>query len=367
MKFRSVGMVLALISAFSFSTSGAFIKPLLEAGWSPAAAVTARSLTAGALLLPIVLVSLRGHWSALWRARWRVLGMGVIASAFTQLAYFAAIQRIPVSTALLIEYLAPLLLVGFTWATTRRTPRPTVLLGSVLAVGGLVLVIGPGALHAADPVGLAIAFAASIGCAVYFVVAARPTDGLPPVALAGSGLVLGGLVLALVGATGLLPLRATFGDLPLLGADRPWWVPLLVVAVFGTALAYATGIAASGRLGSRLASFFGLLEVVFASLFAWVLLGEALTPLQVLGGVLILGGIAAIPAEQPTTGADQAVQPATGAGQAPQPATGAGQALRPATGAGQALRPAIGAGQAFSEAPEEVAAGHQMTVEAATS
>ena len=294
----SVSLATALVSAVSFGTSGAFIKPLLEAGWSPAAAVTARALTAGVVLLPSVLLSLRGRWADLWRARWLVLGMGLIAVAFTQFVYFAAIARIPVSTALLIEYLAPLILVGFAWATTRRTPRPTVLLGSALAIGGLVLVIGPGALHAADPVGLALAFSASIGCAFYFVIAARSGEDLPPVALAGSGLLLGGLALALVGATGLLRFSANFGDLPLFGAPRPWWIPFLVVAVVGTALAYATGIAASGMLGSRLASFIGLLEVVFASLFAWLLLGEDLTALQLAGGVLILGGIAAVHYEQ---------------------------------------------------------------------
>jgi drug/metabolite transporter (DMT)-like permease len=174
-----------------------------------------------------------------------------------------------------------------------------VLIGSTLAVGGLVLVIGPGALHAVDPVGLALAFGASIGCAAYFVIAARPGDGLPPVALAGSGLVLGGLVLALGAATGLLRFTASFGDLHLAGSVTPWWIPLLVVAVIGTALAYATGITASGLLGSRLASFVGLLEVVFASLFAWLLLGEELTPLQLVGGMLILGGIAAVRAERP--------------------------------------------------------------------
>ena len=307
----SVSLATAVVSAVSFGTSGAFIKPLLEAGWSPAAAVTARALTAAVVLLPSVLLSLRGRWAALWRARWRVLGMGIIAVAFTQLAYFAAIVRIPVSTALLIEYLAPLLLVGFTWASTRRTPRPTVLIGSALAVGGLILVIGPGALHAADPVGLLLAFAASIGCALYFVIAARPGDDLPPVALAGSGLLLGGLTLGLVGAIGLLPFTATFGDLPLFGSPKPWWIPLLVVAVVGTAIAYATGIAASGKLGSRLASFVGLLEVVFASLFAWLLLGEDLTALQLAGGVLILGGIAAVHAEQggPSLAEGDIVQP----------------------------------------------------------
>ncbi|MEU4560706.1 DMT family transporter [Actinoplanes sp. NPDC023936] len=294
---RSAGLLAAVTSAATFGTSGAFIKPLLEAGWSPAAAVTARALIAGLLLLPFVLVALRGRWDALWRARWRIAGMGAIAVAFTQLTYFAAISRIPVSTALLVEYLAPLLLVLWAWATTRRMPRPAVLLGSALAIGGLVLVIGPGALQAVDPVGILLAFAAAIGCAVYFVVAARPADGLPPVALAGAGLLLGGAVLGLTGLAGIVPMTATNTHVTLLGTIAPWWVPLAVVAVFATAIAYATGIFGSSRLGSRLASFVGLLEVVFASVFAWVVVGEALTPLQMAGGALILAGIASIPAE----------------------------------------------------------------------
>lgn len=315
---KHVGLAAMILSAVSFGTSGAFIKPLLEAGWSPAAAVTVRALTGSVVLLPFVLFALRGRWSALWRARWRVLGMGLVAVAFTQLAYFAAISRIPVSTALLIEYQAPLLLVLWVWITTRRLPRPTVLLGSALAVGGLVLVIGPGALRAVDPVGLGLAFAAAIGCAVYFVVAARPADGLPPVALAGSGLLLGGLVLAVVGLTGVLPFDTVGGDVPLLGGAAPWWAPLGVVAIAGTAIAYATGIAGSARLGSRLASFLGLLEVVFASIFAWLVVGESLTLLQMFGGVLILAGIASIPGEQPAVAA--AAEPEAERGAHPEPA-----------------------------------------------
>lgn len=308
---KSTGLIAAAVSFISFGTSGAFVKPLLEAGWSPTAAVTARALTAGLVLLPFVVYSLRGQWSLLLRARWPVLGMGLVGVAVTQVLYFAAVQRIPVATALLIEFLAPLLLVAFTWAVSRRTPAPVVLAGSVLAVGGLVLVIGPGALQAVDPIGLAAAFGAAIGCAVYFVIAARPNEGLPPVALAGAGLLLAVPVLALGGAIGLLPFTATFADVALLGTTTAWWVPLLVVAVFGTALAYASGITASGILGSRVASFIALLEVVSASLFAWLLLGEELTGLQLLGGLLILGGIASVRAERPKVPA--AAEPAVGA------------------------------------------------------
>jgi drug/metabolite transporter (DMT)-like permease len=105
---------------------------------------------------------------------------------------------------------------------------------------------------------------------------------------------VGGVILGLLGVTGVLSFTATFVDLPLFGTLAPWWVPLVLLVLVSTAVAYATGIAAAGMLGSRLASFTGLLEVVFASLFAWLLLGEQLTSLQLLGGLLILGGIAAV-------------------------------------------------------------------------
>ena len=84
-----------MVAAASFGLSGAFIKPLLESGWSPGAAVTVRALTGGVLLAPMAVYSLRGNWSALWRGRWRVLGMALIGVAGCQLVYFAAIQRIP--------------------------------------------------------------------------------------------------------------------------------------------------------------------------------------------------------------------------------------------------------------------------------
>jgi drug/metabolite transporter (DMT)-like permease len=105
------------------------------------------------VLLPFVVVLMRGRWNLLLAARWPVLGMGLVSVAVTQVLYFAAIARIPVATELLIEYLAPLILVGFTWAVSRKTAAPVVLIGSVLAVDGLVLGIEPGAIQAVDPLG----------------------------------------------------------------------------------------------------------------------------------------------------------------------------------------------------------------------
>ncbi len=297
-KSTTLGLLIALLAAATFGASGAFIKPLLESGWSPAAAVTVRALIGGVVLAPFALFSLRGRWDAFWRARWRVLAMALIGVAGTQLVYFAALQRIPVGTAILIEYMAPLLLVGFAWATSRRMPKAVVLIGSVVALGGLVLVVAPGAKGALDILGLVLAVLAMVGCAVYYVVAARPSDGLPPVALAASGLLIGGVVLGLVGLTHVVPFTASFAGTHLFGTTVPWFVPLLIVGVIATAIAYAASITASEMLGSRLASFMGLLEVVVATLYAWILLGEDLTIPQLIGGLLILVGIAFVRSEK---------------------------------------------------------------------
>ena len=56
----------------------------------------------------------------------------------------------------------------------------------------------------------------------------------------------------------------------------------------------ASGIAASRRRGSRLASFVALTEVLFALLFAWLLLGELPRLVQLLGGLVLLGGVALV-------------------------------------------------------------------------
>ena len=293
-----IGIALGLAAGLAFGAGGVFVKPLLESGWSPGAAVLAR-ITVAALLLAVPgLIALRFDLRPLWRARWTVLVYGLVAVAGVQFAFYASLERIPVSTTLLIEYLAPIALVLFAWVRTRRMPQRIVLAGSVLAIAGLVLVIGPGG-GSLDPLGLLFAAVAMIGVCVYYAIGERAAEQLPPVALIAAGFVVGAIALALTGLVGLLPMEATFTDVPFLGGTAPWWVPLLTVGAFSTAFAYVAGLAAITMLGSRLAAFLGLSEVVFAGIVGWILIGEALGPLQILGGLLILGGIVCVRMERP--------------------------------------------------------------------
>lgn len=292
-----IGIALGLGAGLAFGAGGVFVKPLLEAGWSPGAAVLARISIAAVLLVVPGLIALRFDLRPLWRARWTVLLYGLVAVAGVQFAFYASLERIPVSMTLLIEYLAPIALVLFAWLRTRRMPQLIVLGGSVLAIAGLVLVIGPGG-GDLDPIGLAFAAVAMIGVCVYYAIGERAADQLPPVALVAAGFVVGAVALAITGAVGVLPLEVVLTDVAFLGGTAPWWVPLLTVGAFSTAFAYLAGIAAIGMLGARLSSFLGLSEVVFAGIVGWILLGEALGALQILGGVLILGGIVLVRMER---------------------------------------------------------------------
>lgn len=307
----TIGLLIAVLAACSFGTSGAFGKSLLDTGWSPIAAVTFRALIGGVVLVPFAIRSLRGRWIALWRARTRVLIMALVGVSATQLLYFSAVNLIPISDAVLIEYLAPIMLVGWVWARSRKVPRLVVLAGSVVAIVGLVLVVSPEAGTRLPIVGLLLALGGAVGCAVYYVIAAKPSADLPPVALASSGLIIGAFALGVIGVTRILPFTVSFSPVHLFGGDVAWWIPLLIIGVVSTAIAYASSITASELLGSRLSSFMGLLEVVAAAVYAWLLLGQDLRWPQLVGGILILGGIALVRAEKSEADlVDASIEPA---------------------------------------------------------
>ncbi|ATL66694.1 EamA family transporter [Nocardia terpenica] len=288
------GLFLALLSASSFGLSGALARGMMDAGWSPAAVVAARVLVGGVALLPIALRQLRGDWDLLRRNAGLILAYALIAVAGTQLAYFYAVAHMAVGAALLIEYTAPIVVIGWLWARHGQKPGRATVLGAALGVAGLVLVLDLRSGVGASWVGAAWALAAMFGAAVYFVLSARNSDGLPGTVLAAGGLLLGGVVLLLAGAAGIAPLHAGTGPAVFADFTAPWWLPLLALGVITAALAYASGIAATRLLGSRLASFAALIEVVAAIVYAWVLLAQTPRPIQFVGGALILVGVVTV-------------------------------------------------------------------------
>jgi uncharacterized membrane protein len=116
------GWVLAVVSAASFGLSGAVGRGVMDSGWSAAAAVAVRVLVGAAVLIPVAVVQLRGRWHLVRRYLPLMAVYGAVPVAGCQLAYFTAVKHVPVGVALLVEYTAPLAVVGWLWLRQGRRP-----------------------------------------------------------------------------------------------------------------------------------------------------------------------------------------------------------------------------------------------------
>lgn len=297
MRYRfagGAGLSLAVLSAATFGTSGAFAASLIDAGWTPGAAVTARIVAAAVLLTGPALLALRGRWGLLRRGRGIMVGYGLVAVAGCQLCYFNAVAHLSVGVALLLEYTGALLVVGWLWLRHGQRPRRLTLIGAATAIIGLVLVLDLAGAHRLDPVGVLWGLGAAAGLAVYFVLSASAEEPLPPLVMAWGAMVVGALALVVSGAVGVLPMRAPRTQVTILDHQVSWLFPVLGLSLVAAVIAYSAGIGAARLLGAKVASFLGLSEVLFAVAFAWLLLDQVPVAVQFLGGALIIVGIAAV-------------------------------------------------------------------------
>ena len=235
------------------------------------------------LLLPSLLL-LRRIGLPTGRQSVRMLAYRVVAIALAQLCYFSAVQYLSVGVALLLEYLAPVILIAWHWARTQRRPARPVLAGAGLSIVGLAFVLDLRTGLTLNPVGVVWVWVPPCVSARTSS-SARTRDPMhnPPAAVDDSrdwhrcGDLTGRL------GGGILPLAAQTGVTVLADRAVGWWLPALLLILISAVLAYPSGIVAVRRLGSSLASFVSLTEVIFAVVLAFVLLGQRPGPMQLLG------------------------------------------------------------------------------------
>lgn len=308
---RGAGLGMALVSAATFGTSGTFGDALLHAGWSPGAAVLARNIVAALVLTPPALAECRGRWGQLRRNARTALAYGLVGVIGCQLAYFYAIQSMDVGVALLLEFCGAIMVTGWLWARHGQRPRRLTMAGAVASVAGLAMMAGVTGSGGISAIGFMWGMLAAVSMAAYFFLsdgpakpgagtgtgpgggdgAASPAETLSPVVLSWAGICVGAVVLAALGLTHVLPLAASTRDVVFLSYRTSWVVPVIGIGLLATAAGYTTGVAAVRYLGPKLASFIGMSEVLFAAVFAWMLLRQVPTTSQFIGGAFILAGL----------------------------------------------------------------------------
>jgi probable blue pigment (indigoidine) exporter len=247
----------------------------------PFTAALLRTLPAGLLL---VLWCRRwpawGDWTG-WR---RLLVLAALNIGVFQALLFVAAYRLPGGVAAVVGAIGPLVVMGLTWALDHRRPPAVALAAGGLGVLGMAaLLLSPGSRW--DMVGVAAALAGTLCMAAGTFWSRRWRSDLPVLAFTGWQLLAGGLMLAPVA-------WAVDPALPTLTATHIGGY--LYLSLAGALLAYALWFRGIARLPSVAVSSLGLLSPVTAVLLGWLLLGQAMTGVALVGMCVVLGSILAV-------------------------------------------------------------------------
>jgi inner membrane transporter RhtA len=291
----------------------------LQVGAASAAQLFPTMGSAGATLLrllvaaAVLLIATRPHLHRWTRRQWTAVVVFGLCLAGMNGSFYAAIARIPLGTAVTIEFLGPLVLA----AVLSRRVRD---LAWVLLAAAGVVVLGLGAHGGAGPgldrIGVAFALMAGVFWAGYILTSARVGGTVPGQGGLAVALAVGSLALVPVGAAGA---TAAVGQPELL-----LWAA--VTALLASVLPYTLELSALRRLTPSVFGVLLSLEPAVAALAGWVLLAQPLGALQAVAvGVVVLASIGStLFAQRP-------------AGDPPKPPTGAGQ--RPPSAEERALQP----------------------------
>jgi drug/metabolite transporter (DMT)-like permease len=292
----ALGLALVLLGATLFVVNAGVSRVALRAGVDPVTLTTVRVTgTALALLVVAALHRRTALRPPTGRLGVLVLVHGVVGVAGLQWTYFVAIDRLPMSMALLLEFQAPILVALWARFVQKEAVRPRIWLGLVLAVAGLAAATGIWRGLVFDAVGIMAALGAALCLATYFLLGEHGVGTLDPLrVILWSFMVAAVLLNAVSPVTGfdttLLDDRVSL--LGALAAYRtPVWAALTWIVLLGTLVPFAVELFALRHLSATVVTMIAMLEPVGVSVLGWLWFVERLDAVAVAGVVAVLAGI----------------------------------------------------------------------------
>lgn len=269
-------LALAAFAPASWGTTYVVTTTLLPPD-RPMLAATLRALPAGLVLLAATRRLPRGAW---W---WKTFVLGMLNfGAFLPLIFFAA-YRLPGGVAATIGSVQPLVVALLSLGVLRIRPARAVLYAAIAGTGGVALLTLTADARL-DPLGILAMLTATSLMAAAIVLAKKWGRPESPLVMAGWQLTVGGLV--------LLPVTLAAEGVPssMTGENVLGFAYLGIV---GTAIAYALWFRGIDRLPPTSVSLLGLTNPMVATLAGLVVLGQTLTPWQIVGFTIALGALVA--------------------------------------------------------------------------
>ncbi len=277
----------ALIAGLTFALiwSSAFTSARIIVTNAPPLSVSAvRFLIAG--LIALALARAVGQSWRLTQQQWRLtILFGICQNALYLGLNFVAMTTVEASVAAIIASSLPLLVALAGWLISGETVRPLGLVGLAAGIGGVVLIMGSRITQGVDLWGMGLCGLAALA--------------LTFATLAVRGASSGGNVISVVGWQMLVGSLALTGPALLFETWEATLSPVVIAAFAYTVL--LPGLVATliwfwlvGRIGATRAATFHFLNPVFGVSIAWLLLGEAIGPLDILGVLVTTFGILAV-------------------------------------------------------------------------
>lgn len=274
---RWTGALLIIISAAAFGTLGIFARLSYADGADPLTVLMLRF----ALAAPIMLVLMALRRAPIPRG-WTLVGlilMGGLGYVGQSFSYFTAVSLASPGLVALILYTYPAMVTVLAALFLRERLSALTVSVLVIALAGTALTLGPAIATAqTQPLGIVFALAGAVIYAIYILVGSRITPR--------AGTLSSSTVIILAAAVVFGSVVAWRG--PTFPASPAGWVACVAIALISTVLPIVTFFGGLARVGATAAATLSTLEPVVTVLLAAFVLTDPLTPIQLVGGVLIL-------------------------------------------------------------------------------
>ena len=291
-----LGYLMVAAAAALWGVNGGVSKTILATGLSSERLAQVRSLGAAAGLVAVLAVTAPHRLRLTRRELPYLVAFGMGGLAFVQFFYFLAIHRLAIGIALLIEYLAPLLVALWARFVQHAPVRRRIWLALALALTGLGLIVDVfGGGEALPGAGVAFALGGAFAYALYVLLAEHVVGGRDAVSLLAWGFLFASLFWAVVVPWWSFPVHALTADTSLGGTlashHAPVWLLAAWMIVLGTIAPFFLLVSALRHVSATTAGIVAMLEPVVGALVGWLWLKESLNGVQLAGAGIVLAAV----------------------------------------------------------------------------
>ena len=290
---QAIGAVMYLVAAFLFALNGSVAKAQIEAGLSPAEVTEVRTIGCALILLIYILIVNPGSLKVRRTEIPFLLLFGVLAYALTPFLFFLSVELLPVAIAALLAFLAPVLVALWLRYVKHEAVGWSIWLSLVLVVGGLILVSQVWSGMTLNPLGVFFGLLTAAALAAYLLLGEGGARRRDVMSLAFWGFAIATITWSILAPWwnfpwNLLTTTTSLFDGAVTGI--PVW-SLVIVMIAISVIPFVLVLMSLQRIGAQRGGILGTTEPLWAALLAFILLGEVLSPIQGLGGLVVLAGV----------------------------------------------------------------------------